>query len=156
MIQLATVVRRIRAGWAGQCCTCGMVCSGAVDESVDRSARPRAHCCHVQTVIRQSGCRSGDGQMLQELDTLRRRCAQQEAQLSTQEQIILSLNDHAGGGGGSAGGAADAGRKPSTPQQAQPVEEQRAASSAGTDQDVEAGGAEAGAASDEADDDVGT
>lgn len=123
---------------------------------VEKSEQDDALVTTLHSKLASGAAGSGDGQMLQELDTLRRRCAQQEAQLSTQEQIILSLNDHAGGGGGSAGGAADAGRKPSTPQQAQPVEEQRAASSAGTDQDVEAGGAEAGAASDEADDDVGT
>lgn len=55
--------------------------------------------------------RGGDAQMLQDLEALRRRCSQQEAQLSTQEQIILSLSARAGrtaaDGPGSDAGSAD-------------------------------------------------
>eukprot|EP00892_Ulva_mutabilis_P004599 jgi/Ulvmu1/2510/UM138_0014.1 len=40
--------------------------------------------------------RRGDSQLLHDHEELRRRCVQQEAQLSTQEQIILSLTAHAG------------------------------------------------------------
>lgn len=57
-------------------------------------------------------CRGGDAQTLQELESLRKRSREQEAQLSAQEQIILALNAQPGDGTGA--GVASTAASPAT------------------------------------------
>lgn len=91
-------------------------------------------------MIRAGGCRAGDGHMLQELDTLRRRCAQQEAQLSAQEQIILSLSAQVDRGG--LRGDGGSGPKPPTPQTTHQEQEQTDPPRAVKEEESDAGGGE--------------